>query len=343
VGAGARVTARPVPRSRLVTPAGAAAVNLIRGQFSLPQAAPVESSARNSAAIIINPIAGGWASPEATRRRAALAIEIAERFGLEPEVLVTEHKGHARELACAAVARGIPLIAAWGGDGTVNEIASAVAFTDATLAIVPSGSGNGLALELGISRRPAAALATALSGQTRRIDVGELGGHLFVNLAGVGFDAHIAKQFETRHRRRGLLSYAHLTLKHLWTYRALSYEIPIRQERFETDALLVVIANSRQFGNGAIIAPDAVLDDGLLDLVIVAARPPARALAELPRLFRGHVDTVRGVTLRTVTEATVTAAQRTLFHVDGEPLLADPPLVARVHRQVLRVRVPARK
>ena len=128
---------------------------------------------------------------------------------------MTHRRGHGRELAQAAVARGVDLIAAWGGDGTVNEVGSALAFTDIPLAIIPSGSGNGLARELGISRHPARALEDAVGGMTRRIDVGEIAGRLFINIAGCGFDAHIAREFAMHAGRRGPTRYAWLTLSHL--------------------------------------------------------------------------------------------------------------------------------
>src|SRR5471032_153603 len=151
-----------------------------------------------SIAIIINPISGG-ASPEAARRRAERASAVLTSSGAggeDGEIFVTERKGHARDLAAGAVARGARLVVAWGGDGTVNEVASALAFTRATLAIVPSGSGNGLARELGIDRRPERAILQALGAKPKPIDVGELGGRMFFSVAGVGFDAHVAACFD---------------------------------------------------------------------------------------------------------------------------------------------------
>ena len=149
-------------------------------------------------AVIINPIAGG-----ALRSVAAARAEIAGAWlsahGLAGQVFVTERRGHARELAAAARARGDDPVIAWGGDGTVNEVASALAFGPTALGIVPAGSGNGLARELGIDPRPDRALATAAAAARnggRVIDAGELGGRLFFNVAGVGFDAHVAGCFD---------------------------------------------------------------------------------------------------------------------------------------------------
>src|SRR5438876_10572864 len=136
--------------------------------------------------IIINPIAGCVIASR-VRARAVLASAVVDRHGDPAEVFVTERAGHARELAKAAVKRGARLVVAWGGDGTINEVASALVFEeDAAMAIIPAGSGNGLARALGIDVRPAHALADALASEPRRIDVGELGGRLFVNVAGGG-------------------------------------------------------------------------------------------------------------------------------------------------------------
>jgi diacylglycerol kinase family enzyme len=127
-----------------------------------------------SITIIINPIAGG-ASPDQARARAELAATVVDAHGNAADVFVTERRGHAREIAKDAVARGARLVVAWGGDGTMNEIASALAFQPATaLALVPAGSGNGLARELGVNRQPRQAIAEALAAAPRPMDLGEI-------------------------------------------------------------------------------------------------------------------------------------------------------------------------
>src|SRR5262245_18186288 len=117
------------------------------------------------------------------RRRAEIAAQVIGRHGDRPGVFITETRGHARELARAAMQRGVRLVMAWGGDGTINEVVSALAFGEVPLGIVPAGSGNGLAGELAISRKPDQAIAAALRSESRLIDVGELAGRLFVNVA----------------------------------------------------------------------------------------------------------------------------------------------------------------
>jgi YegS/Rv2252/BmrU family lipid kinase len=287
-------------------------------------------------AIIINPLSGG-ASPATGRRRAELASDALARSGEEGEVFLTEGRGHGRELAAAASKRGARLVIAWGGDGTINEIASALVFNPTALGIVPSGSGNGLARELKIRSRPEHAIADAMRASPRLIDAGELGGRLFVNLAGLGFDAHVAACFDRdASGRRGLRTYARLTAREIFRYQAGTYCVDgVTVDR----ALLVTIANSGQFGNGARVAPSARLDDGLLDLVIFQERTRVGAIATIPRFFTGGFERLRGVTVRKIERISITADRPIPFHVDGEPVEGGTVLEGRVLPSALRVAV----
>ena len=151
-----------------------------------------------STAIIINPISGG-ARPRGARARAQLALAVVDAHGDPAEVLSPNGAATRASWPKAAVRRGARLVMAWGGDGTINEVASALAFDEVPLGIVPAGSGNGLARELGVSLRPGARRSPTRSRPSRApIDLGELGGRLFVNIAGIGFDAHVAAQFADR-------------------------------------------------------------------------------------------------------------------------------------------------
>jgi YegS/Rv2252/BmrU family lipid kinase len=252
------------------------------------------------------------------------------------DVFVTDAVGHARELATAAVTQGARLVMAWGGDGTINEVASALAFSDVALGIIPAGSGNGLARELGVDPRPAVAIADALAAEARLIDVGEIEGRLFVNIAGIGVDAFVASRFSLA-RRRGFLGYVGLTASALVTYVPTDYRITAGGTRVDARAILVTIANSAQFGNGARIAPGARVDDGLLDLVVLEERWRLVTLTQLPRLFNGTVDRMRGCTIQRIREVTVEADQPMTFHVDGEPVVGGTRLRALVHPGALRV------
>jgi diacylglycerol kinase (ATP) len=291
-----------------------------------------------SATVIINPIAGGGTLSGA-ERNARLAQSIIDGFQIHGDVFVTAHVGHARELARAAVGRGADLVMAWGGDGTINEVMSALVGSNAALGIVPAGSGNGLARELGIDTRPRHAIADALHAPPRPIDVGEIDGRYFVNIAGIGFDAHIASHFATA-RRRGFLGYAGITARALSSYVPLHYrvgipDLPLQQVR----AVLLTIANSAQFGNGALIAPGARVDDGELDLVVFEERSRLRTVWALPRLFNGTVNRVAGCSITRIRDVCIEADVPLTYHLDGEPVVGGTSLRARVHPGALRVAV----
>jgi YegS/Rv2252/BmrU family lipid kinase len=288
-------------------------------------------------AIIINPISGG-ASPAAARQRTELARAVMDGHSEPAELFLTERPGHARELATAAVGRGARLVLAWGGDGTINEVASALAFGDVPLGIVPAGSGNGLARELGVNLRAGLAIADALAARPRLMDAGELDGHLFFNIAGIGLDAWVAWQF-SRHHRRGFVGYATITARALASYTPRDYRIMHDGTLVSARAVLVTLANSAQFGNGARIAPHAKVDDGVLDLVVLEERSRVATLCQLPRLFNGTIHRVRGCSARRVETVTIESEEPMLFHVDGEPVQGGTELRARVHPGALRVAV----
>jgi YegS/Rv2252/BmrU family lipid kinase len=292
-------------------------------------------------AVIINPISGTGGRLDAARQRAALAAAFLSNRGIEPEVVLTERPGHATELARAALQRGVSLVMAWGGDGTINEIASALAFTPAVLGIIPSGSGNGLARELRIPFVPAQALGVALDGATRCIDAGELDGRMFFNVAGVGLDARVAHRFAAEGLlRRGFRTYLEIGARELAAGIADDHTIVADGEATSVRAMVVAIANSRQYGNGALIAPDAKLDDGRLDLVVIGARSILKALVQVPRLFTGRIARVPGVTIRTAREIEVVSGHAVVYHVDGEPHVGAASITARCRPQALNVRVP---
>jgi diacylglycerol kinase (ATP) len=290
-----------------------------------------------STAIIINPISGG-ARPAVARARAQLALAVVDAHGDPAEVFVTEAVGHARELAKAAVKRGARLVLAWGGDGTINEVASALAFDEVPMGIVPAGSGNGLARELGVNLRPERAIADALAAVPKPMDLGEIDGHLFANIAGIGFDAHIAARFATS-VRRGLAGYAGITARALFSYLPMHYRITSGDEVTDVRAVLVTIANSAQFGNGARIAPGALVDDGWLDLVVVPERSRLRTIGHLPKLFNDTVHKIPGCTIRKIRRATIESDLPMSIHVDGEPMECGTSVKVRIHPGALRVAV----
>jgi diacylglycerol kinase (ATP) len=291
--------------------------------------------------IIINPISGTGGKRDVLRSRVAMAESLADVHGRDPLVLVSERPGHTRELAQAALEGGAGEIIAWGGDGTINDVASVLAFHDATLAIIPSGSGNGLARELRIPLTAPDAFAVALGSRERVIDCGEIDGHLFFNIAGIGLDARIAREFSaTGLARRGFRRYLEIGARELFRYRPDEHTIRVDGQTLRSHAMLVAIANGCQYGNGAKIAPHACLDDGQLDVVVVEQRSPWRSLAQVGRVFLGQIAAVKGVTIMRGADVEITSGRSVIYHVDGEPHVGAAVVHARVHPGALRVRVP---
>lgn len=258
---------------------------------------------------------------------------------------MTTSREHTGDAARAIVERGVDLLVAWGGDGTVNQVGAALVGRGIPLGIVPAGSGNGLARELGVDRNPRRALETALRGDTRTIDVGELGGKYFFNVAGTGFDSHLAEVFD-RGGRRGVSGYAAALWREVGGYQARTYAV--RVEGAEPDlwprapALLVAVANSRQYGNGAVIAPLARLDDGLLELVVVPPLSLSSVAWQARRLFTNSVHRVPGIRMRSVRSGEIATDTPQSFHVDGEVATGAATLGLAVHPGALAVRVRRR-
>jgi diacylglycerol kinase (ATP) len=291
---------------------------------------------------IVNPISGAGANRDASQARTALLRERFRAAGVDGEVHVTEHAHHAAELAAEAVNRGVHTVIAWGGDGTINEAASALAGSNAALGVVPSGSGNGFARALGLPRTPRAAIDGALLGVERLIDVGELNGRVFINVAGIGLDGRIAERFNACEQgKRGMGPYFRIGLREAFRYRPGPMDIDLNGERFHLNALLVAFANGREYGNRACIAPHARVDDGRLEAVVVEDRRPMARLWGSRHVLAGRPERAPGMTFRSIQHAEVRAVVPLPFHVDGEHGVASGLVMVKIRPGYLRVRVPA--
>lgn len=298
-------------------------------------------SVADAVAVIVNPISGTGGRADEARRRLEVAAAALTSRGIASGVLVTEYAGHARILAQQAIRDGASLVIAWGGDGTINEVASELAFRGITFAVIPSGSGNGLARELRIPFDPLAAFQVAFDGRDLVMDAGEFDGRLFFNIAGLGLDARVAHEFAANGLvRRGFAAYLSIAARELFTFTPDDHTIVADGAVLRARALVIAVANARQYGNGALIAPRARIDDGRLDVVVVAYRPPLETLLEAPLLFAGQIARVRGVSMTTAESVEITSAQPVVYHVDGEPFAGGASVRARVRPRALTVRVP---
>jgi diacylglycerol kinase (ATP) len=264
------------------------------------------------------------------------------RHRLDADLVSTESPGHATALARAAVAAGCARVVAVGGDGTMNEVAQALIGTPAALALVPCGSGNGLALHLGIptTTRHALALIADPASRVAAIDTGAANGHPFCNAMGLGFDAEISRRFN-RLTRRGLPAYALTGYAAFKGHRPEPCVIFGAGRREELDIFVIAVANSDQYGNRAYIAPGARVDDGALDLVAVGPVTFLNALPLVARLFLGTLDrSARVLRLRDRHFVIVREAPG-LIHTDGETHLTGVSVEVVVRPRSLRVVVPA--
>jgi YegS/Rv2252/BmrU family lipid kinase len=262
-----------------------------------------------------------------------------ERRGCAPTIALTERRGHAHELASAAVRDRADLVIVWGGDGTVNEVGGALTGSETALGLVPAGSGNGLAGALGVSRDPSIAIGAALDGAVRAIDVGLLDERPFFNIAGIGADAHIARLFNERAQgTRGGWPYILIGVREGCRYCAAEYEIELDGETIRQRVLLASFANGREYGMGARIAPLAKLDDGKLDAVIVEDRPVLQRFWHARRLATGTAHLAPRVITRQVQAARLRASHPLEYHVDGETGVAGDEVRISIRPHALRVK-----
>lgn len=248
----------------------------------------------------------------------------ATQRGISARIQLTERAGHATTLAHDAVATGCQSIIVWGGDGTVNEVGSALIGSPTVLGLVPAGSGNGLAAALGVPREAAAAVAEAFDAPAHRIDAGMMAGRPFFNVAGIGFDAHVAALFNRRAKgARGGWPYISIGIREGFRYRASQYRLSLDGAATTVNALLLVFANGPEFGLRTRIAPGARVNDGWLDAVVVT--DPGRVLARFwhaRHLATGNPQRASIVSRTAVKHAVVELDGQVEFHVDGEPGMA---------------------
>ncbi|NML36461.1 diacylglycerol kinase family lipid kinase [Chitinophaga sp. G-6-1-13] len=225
--------------------------------------------------------------------------------------------GHGADLAREAVKNGVDTVVAVGGDGSINEVAQGLIGSNTAMAILPLGSGNGLARALKIPLDIDKALRLIVNNKQRPIDVGYANEHLFLSNAGVGFDALIAEQFKHT-KKRGLVGYAKLVLKSFSSYNPEAYHISIDGRQLDEKAFLLTVANGNQFGYEFKLAPGASVFDGQLDLCIM---PPVRFYHLLPVSFHsliGNIDKTRYLKHLTGKEITIRSSSLQYLQVDGD-------------------------
>lgn len=268
---------------------------------------------KRKALFIINPVSGGKKKDQVPHLIKKHLDHDTYDYNIEFSTLDNEIRAIAVEGA-----KQYDIIIAVGGDGTVNETASAIAGTDKLLGIIPYGSGNGLARFLKIPMDAAKAIQLLNQGKVKSIDSAKLNDQWFFNMAGMGFDAHISEVF-SRTKRRGFQSYFKSSIQEISKYKAQKYHLEIDGHVYDRTAFMLSFANSSQYGNNAHVSPHASLHDGLLDVCVIKPFPPYRlpemGLRMLTKTSESSkfVEIIRGRHIR------VERAGPGPVHLDGEP------------------------
>ena len=285
--------------------------------------------------LIINPVSGNE-SKKNIPEEVAMAIDQKKNDLI---IRVTGYPLHASEIAREAVKEGYKSVIVAGGDGTVNEAARELINTSTTLGIIPLGSGNGLARDLGIPIDAEKALDIVLREHRRSIDYGIANGHIFFCTCGFGFDAFISDRF-AEERRRGPLGYVRNVLESVVDFKSDEYELTHDEGTIRERAFILTCANASQYGNEAHIAPGASLDDGKMNVSILK---PLNAL-EIPQttlqLFTRNIDKNSKMTTLVTQRLHIKRSRAGMMHVDGEPVQSEKEIDVRIFHQGLHVFAP---
>ncbi len=287
-------------------------------------------------ALIVNPSSGGGRGEE-------LLPEVERELDhhhLVFRTVITRSLDHGVEEALrAADADEIPVVLS--GDGLIGQVGGALARSDTPIGIIPGGRGNDLARVLGIPKDAAGAVEVLAQGHRREIDVGEVNGERFLCIASTGFDSDCNALANRTRLIRGNLVYAYSALRTLAGWRPATFTVILDgDERIQHSGYSVAVANSKAYGGGMFMAPDAELDDGLFDVVLTGRVGKLRFLANLPKVFRGTHVHEDEVTVRRASRVEIRASRSFEVFADGEHL-TDLPAELRVLSRALQVIVPA--
>ena len=281
---------------------------------------------------IINPISG-------IGSKSNIPSLIADVFAHDPhELFITysQRAGHARELAAQAVEKHYDCVIAVGGDGTVNEIAQSLRYTDVVLGIVPKGSGNGLARALKLPLTVGKALEVIRAGHVRTIDCCEADSRPFFCTCGLGFDAEVSKKF-AQAGSRGPITYARTMIESYLQNEPKEYKLTIDGKSFVEKAFLVTCANAPQYGNNAYIAPLADLEDGKMNVVIIRPFNPLEAPQLALQLFTKRINSNSNLDTYKAENLIIERETEGVMHLDGDPVMFGKRIEIRTYGRSLKV------
>lgn len=287
-------------------------------------------------AFILNPISG-------TGRKKVILDYIEKVLRFYPEYNAEFYRTKCVGDACSAakeyVRKNFDIVVAIGGDGTVNEVAEGLINSKVKLAIIPVGSGNGLARHLNIPLNFQRAVDAVFNGRSQFIDAGKINGKVFFCTAGVGFDAVVGEKFNNA-GSRGLMTYVEFCAREYVKYRPEYYKITINGATFRKKAFLITFANGSQWGNNAFIAPDANISDGLVDMVVWKAAPKVTMPLLTAELFLKTLKYSEFVDTYRCKEVIIERDKEGLVQFDGESVMMDKNLELAVLNKAVEVVVP---
>jgi YegS/Rv2252/BmrU family lipid kinase len=286
-------------------------------------------------ALLVNPASAGGKALKAL----PAVHETLDRLGAPHRTVTTRSSEHAAEEAAKAAAAG-ETVAALSGDGTLRPLAGALMGTGTALAIIPCGRGNDLARVLEIPNDPAEAARVAVEGRECPIDVGEVDGTPFVGIASFGFDSEANRIANDAKLIRGTAVYLYAALRALAAWKPAAFTLTIDGERHDYTGYSIAVGNSKAYGGGMMVLPDAELDDGRLDVLVSKEAGKLTFLRGVFHTFKAaHVDSPHAEFLRG--EVVEVASDRPfVIYADGDPIGATPAIM-RVQPRCLRVIVPA--
>lgn len=293
-----------------------------------------ETPADRRIRLIVNPISGTNRSLK--DKALSAANKLVPAAGFELEVSPTEYPGHATELAAEAASKGYYAVFACGGDGTVNETASALCGTATALGIIPAGSGNGLARHIEIPINPRKAVACALKCHVEACDYATVNGKPFFCTFGIGFDAAVSARFAAK-KKRGLAMYLKSALDEFVAYKPETYILEINGQTVTKEAMIVACCNASQYGNNAYIAPAATIRDGLLDIVVVHPRTFLSKTLFGVEMMTGLISGDAKVDIFKADNLTIRRNAPGYAHIDGEPLTLPDVLDVKLHHARLNI------